>query len=405
MIQIVGLLLLCLATAGLGTTTTPHPLVNKSTPQIIEYNGYPKEVHLVTTEDGYILELHRIPHGINESKYNGKNAFKDNGQPRPPILLQHCLLCSSAEFVMNTPDKALAYLLADSGYDVWMGNVRGNTYSRNHVSLSPSQKEFWQFSWSEMAYYDMPAIIDHILNETKAKDLYYVGFSMGTTVFWAMMSDRPEYNQKVRCMAAMGPVAYVGNAKGPLARLASKAGFMEGMAKFFGKYEFLAFGPVMDKLLSYACDERVLASAMCRNFLFQIGGSNPKQLNEEFLPVLLTHTPAGTSIFTVTHYLQEIMSGNFQKYDYGVKGNLEKYNSTSPPEYNLNNVTVPVALFSSENDWLAAPKDVEKLKLELPNNVYHKVVEDPMFTHLDFVWAKDADQLVYKDVLNFLAQC
>lgn len=49
-----------------------------------------------------------------------------------------------------------------------------------------------------MAYYDMPAIIDHILNETKAKDLYYVGFSMGTTVFWAMMSDRPEYNQKVR---------------------------------------------------------------------------------------------------------------------------------------------------------------------------------------------------------------
>lgn len=32
---------------------------------------------------------------------------------------------------------------------------------------------------------------------------------------------------QVRCMAAMGPVAYVGNAKGPLARLASKAGFME----------------------------------------------------------------------------------------------------------------------------------------------------------------------------------
>lgn len=57
----------------------------------------------------------------------------------------------------------------------------------------------------------------------------------------------------------------------------------QGMAKFFGKYEFLAFGPVMDKLLSYACDERVLASAMCRNFLFQIGGSNPKQLNEVWL--------------------------------------------------------------------------------------------------------------------------
>lgn len=32
---------------------------------------------------------------------------------------------------------------------------------------------------------------------------------------------------------------------------------------------------------------------------------------QEFLPVMLTHTPAGTSVFTVTHYLQEIQSGQF----------------------------------------------------------------------------------------------
>lgn len=49
-----------------------------------------------------------------------------------------------------------------------------------------------------MGYYDLPAIIDYVLNTTQAEDLYYVGFSMGTTIFWAMMNDRPEYNQKVR---------------------------------------------------------------------------------------------------------------------------------------------------------------------------------------------------------------
>lgn len=51
-----------------------------------------------------------------------------------------------------------------------------------------------------------------------------------------------------------------------------------------------------------------------------------------------------------------LFSGNFQKYDYGEEMNLQRYNSRSPPMYDLSKVTVPVALFSSNNDWLAAPE-------------------------------------------------
>lgn len=58
--------------------------------------NYPSEIHHVTTPDGYILELHRIPHGVTGSR-------KD----RPVALLQHCLLCSSSDYIMNTPDQAL----------------------------------------------------------------------------------------------------------------------------------------------------------------------------------------------------------------------------------------------------------------------------------------------------------
>ena len=96
--------------------------------------GYPSETHTVITEDCYILEMHRIPHGKGQTKANLKT-----------ILLVHGVLGSSADWVMGIPEKSLGYILADAGYDVWLGNMRGNTYSRAHCEMDPSSLEFWDF--------------------------------------------------------------------------------------------------------------------------------------------------------------------------------------------------------------------------------------------------------------------
>jgi pimeloyl-ACP methyl ester carboxylesterase len=83
---------------------------------------------------------------------------------------------------MNSADKALAFMLAREGYDVWMGNNRGNWFSLNHTQYDTSQEEFWQFDFEEMGIYDLPAQIDHILNTThKDKLAAYIGHSEGTT--------------------------------------------------------------------------------------------------------------------------------------------------------------------------------------------------------------------------------
>lgn len=129
---------------------------------MISKMGYPSETHELVTEDGYILNMHRIPFG--------KNSPMEEGVRKPAIYLQHGLLCSSADWVMWTEEKSLGvvnsfpcsiklaeqywyilgYVLADAGFDVWLGNYRGNTYSRKHTSMDPDwpllNNPFWHFS-------------------------------------------------------------------------------------------------------------------------------------------------------------------------------------------------------------------------------------------------------------------
>jgi lysosomal acid lipase/cholesteryl ester hydrolase len=50
-------------------------------------------------------------------------------------------------WIMDHPDESPAFVLAREGYDVWLGNNRGNRYSRKHETMSPSEEAFWDFSW------------------------------------------------------------------------------------------------------------------------------------------------------------------------------------------------------------------------------------------------------------------
>ena len=87
------------------------------------------------------------------------------------------------------------YILADAGYDVWLGNYRGNTYSRNHTFLNPDalfNHKFWDFTWDEMAKYDIPSMVEKVLEVTGEEEIFYAGHSMGTTAFMAMGHYRPD---------------------------------------------------------------------------------------------------------------------------------------------------------------------------------------------------------------------
>lgn len=70
--------------------------------------------------------------------------------------------------------------LADLGYDIWMGNNRGTDYSLGHKYLSVHDREFWDWTWSEMGVYDTPANISYVKEQTKKDKIQYLGYSQGT---------------------------------------------------------------------------------------------------------------------------------------------------------------------------------------------------------------------------------
>lgn len=358
--------------------------------QLITSKGYPAEEHNITTPDGYILGVHRIPHGKNESS-------KNNGS-RPVFFLQHGLLCSSTNWLTNLETESFAYLLADAGFDVWMGNVRGNTYSRMHKFLKPNDKRFWQFSFDEHSQIDLHVMIDHVIKVTSQHKIRYVGHSQGTMMGFAGFSHNKTLASHIEDFYALAPVATVKNVKGLFEWISEFYKPIEYALNALGTGEFFPNDELLVEVSKYFCDTPL--KEICGNVLFLICGFDRNNLNESRIPVYLTHTPAGTSLQNVVHWSQMVKSGDFQMYNYGSDSkNHDHYGQNTPPFYHLSNLTVPTTLFTGSKDWLADPKDVAKLIPQI-KPVLKNHTNIPYYEHLDFIWGKDAHIDIYHVIIK-----
>lgn len=422
--------------------------------------GYKVERHTVVTADGYILTMHHIPPYANPARRNpvtrirrsiydrhsnvtsppwateelkkeGEKTKKEelkkdedkkfedlrsgNGEGEGEVeeefnfhdgdskvvFLQHGLMGSSDNWNTNTEDNSLAYLLSDAGYDVWMGNFRGNIYSRRHVNMTSQDPQFWRFSYDEMARHDLPAMLEHVLVETGVEKVVYVGHSMGTTVFFATMSSLPEYYQdRIAAMVALAPVATIKSISSPIKYLAPLVNELHYLLRFFGNDQEVLTNPM---LISLWDPYRVCSNyLLCENIQFMITGFDPARADQSMVPVILSHNPAGSSTQTLFHFAQGYSSGRFQKFDFGLRENLVNYGQEQPPEYDISRIKVPITLFWADNDWLTGQEDINNLREKLPNlQAIHKV-SNPIFSHLDFLWATDVRPLVYDKIFEIL---
>ncbi|CAM9670755.1 unnamed protein product [Hapterophycus canaliculatus] len=139
----------------------------RSARELAAAEGLRLEDHHVVTPDGFVLVLHRLVDPGKGGRTDGNGGSpgacndKDGG---PAVLLMHGLMQDSESLLCGGRDHSLGLRLAAQGFDVFLGNARGNRYSHKHLRLSPTTSDaYWDFSIDELARCDTPAMIDKVL--------------------------------------------------------------------------------------------------------------------------------------------------------------------------------------------------------------------------------------------------
>ncbi|KAL3285127.1 hypothetical protein HHI36_019251 [Cryptolaemus montrouzieri] len=368
-----------------------HRDVYLSTEEMIQSYGYPVEIHEIITEDGYILNMYRIPHGKVGSKVNQK-----------PILLMHGVYGQGENYIVNGINNgSLAYLLADNGFDVWLGNSRGTQHGRKHISLNPTSKEFWDFSFHEIGMYDLPAKIDYILESTKKEKLHYVGHSQGGTVFYVMASMRPEYQQKVTLASLLAPGGYEKHFTNSfLLPFTVRHRELTKLADVANIYELPPYTMKLFQMVSTACSTAVFRE-ICVFAYHMVSGGDSGELNEQILPLVFKYLPT-VSTKQLLHYAQTIASGHMRPWDYGTKKNMELYGQPVPSDYPVENISVPMAMYYSLGDNLAFAKDIEDICDTMQNCVRKFLMPNEKWTHMDFLASKNLAHELNEPLLEFI---
>jgi len=359
---------------------------------VVEALNYPVETHLITTEDGYILTFFRI-----QAKY--RTSFASG---LPVAYLQHGFIDSGDTWVINDESDAPGLQLANNGYDVWIGNSRGNKYCMSHVTLNSNEAAFWQFSWQNMSQYDLPAAFEYI-NQQTGQMINYVGHSQGTTIMLAALSKQdPTILQYLNKFVALSPVAWVAHTtSGPMSLLADSP--LSSFLVDIGANQFFPPDFLETDVGHLFCDT---FSHLCVDFLQFACGADPNYDNYAQFGTIMEHVPGGTSVMDALHWKQDVLSGNFSEYDYGSSdADMAAYGQPFPPSYDIGNLPtdIPIHLFFAGDDSIVDPRDTQTLLNNLPSGATNIVSKTyPGTGHMTWLWGKGID-FYFSDLLNILA--
>ncbi|KAI8938315.1 hypothetical protein NX059_005966 [Plenodomus lindquistii] len=361
--------------------------------ELCELYGYYCEEHIVQTGDGYLLGLHRLGWRQGEEDARVNSGDRHNGVKKKVVYLHHGLMMNSEVWVCLTErERCLPFELVERGYDVWLGNNRGNKYSKKSVHTAPTSSAFWNFSMDQFAFHDIPDSIEYILETTHQPSLSYIGFSQGTAQAFATLSIHPTLNEKVDVFIALAPaMSPKGVASGIVDSFVKASPDILYLA--FGRKAILASTTMWQSILYPPIFVRIIDTSL--RFLFGWTAVNiaPHQKLAAY-----PHLYSYSSTKSVVHWFQIIRNGTFQMYDDdgpSPLSNRSKYYKVA--KFPTRNIKTPIVVIYGGSDSLV---DMDIMLKELPRHTVTK--EIPHYEHLDFLWGESVHTLVFPHVFDAL---
>jgi len=384
-------LLLLLPVLPLIVSSTP-PITPKTSIESYVHEVNPNitfETHFVETGDHYILQLHRLV-GVSVPN-KGKGV----------VFLQHGILASSWCWLANDPERSLAIQLWKEGYDVWLGNSRGNIFSRNHTSKSSHSKAFWDFTWVDMGRYDLPAQVMYVQNQTASAKISYIGWSQGNSQFFvanalSQQTGSQFLSKNIDIWIALSPVMYLKSSTSLLLSTLSKL-HIGALVDAFFPYGFFTGSKTLSAIEDFFC--KVTFGAVCKLGVDAICGVSSFDSSEN-IERLATHFPAGTSIKDIDLYEQYIDQSSRTFCDFDCK---EKFELKAP--------LLPTAFFRGTHDDLVNEADFNIVEEQISNSsvtngstiVFSKAYEG--LSHVSWMVGNDsAFSEWYPDILALLQE-
>jgi len=287
-----------------------------------------------------------------------------------------------------------------------MGNSRGNRHSQNHECLPPNSSQFWNFTRDDLLQ-DVKDSLQYVLNLTSCNSLTYIGHSQGALLGCTMLCYEPDYRKYFNLFIALCPAIYV---SGDISKAMSILARTKQEKLVSGVLGIKQFGTQrgVHKMISKVgptAEHNPKWSNMIASISFDLITGWSDKIDPAQFPMLLAHQVGGTSANVMSQWSQGIRSGEWQKYDYGSKKNLQKYGSKKPPVYNLQEMddSVPIAVLYGGKDKLTTSTNVEKMMKDLPAELVLVHFEE-RYGHVDFLWGRDTGKRVNTIILNLVQE-